>query len=109
MVFCVMAELSFSTAARRDTVLADIQARIVGRPRWDVDHIEATTDKAGNPAIHLELRFTSRLDQEDLNSRIRNFATGQRAPLAGSWLRIHDCNHDEADVQLCTVAAERVW
>ena len=36
-------------------------------------------------------------------------ATGANAPLAGSYVRIHDCPHDETEAAACEIAAERTW
>jgi hypothetical protein len=108
MVYCVTARLAFSSAARRDAVLADIQTRVTGRPRWGIDVLEAGTLRFGEFGIRAELRFSTRADQEQLRTRIESFATGQRAPLAGSWLTLHDCTHDEG-TNGCLVVARRDW
>ena len=108
MVYCLQAELAFSSAARRNTVLADIESRITGRPRWGIDVLEARAVKAGPNGIRAELRFTTRANQEDLRNRVESFATGQRAPLVGSWIALHDCPHDEGD-GACTILARRGW
>lgn len=109
MVYCLQALLKFAVAARRDAVIADIQSRIAGRARWSLDVLEAVDSKEGLPSIAVELRFISRADQEDLQARVETFASGSRAPESGSWLSLHDCNHDEIEVVPCTLIAERVW
>jgi hypothetical protein len=108
MVYCVLAELAFSSSARRQLVLDDIVARIAGRARWGVDEVEATVRKDGAVSIKIQLRFVSRLDADDLMARIDAFATGQRTPLAGSWLTVHDCSHD-GPPQPCVPDARRDW
>jgi len=94
MVYCFQALLGFTTVARRDAVLADMQARIEGKARWGVERLEASTTKVGAPAIACELRFSARADLDDLGARIEAFATGVRTPTAGSWYSLHDCSHD---------------
>lgn len=108
MVFCVQAQLAFSSAARRDAVLADIQSRISTRNRWDVTVLETRPFRFGANGLYCEARFTTRADADDLNSRVQSFATGVRTPLAGSWLTVHDCTHDEG-TNSCSLAARRDW
>ena len=110
MVYCIQIYAAFSTAARRDAVLGDIQTRIASKPRWSVDMIEAQVlrPKLGEFGLIAELRFVSRADMDDLQSRIESFASGQRAPQAGSLLRVHSCTHDESRNE-CVIIAERLW
>jgi len=108
MTFCAQAMLIFSNEARRDAVLADAEAFIVGRPRWGTSSVQAVLSKLDEPAILLNLRFTIRTDQEALLARVQTFATGVRTPEPGSWFRLHDCAHDESD-QPCAVASEVTW
>lgn len=110
MVYCVEARLAFSTSARRDAVLSDIQTRIGTKQRWSVDTLLAADlrPRQGQFGIIAELRFVSRLDADDLRSRVEAFATGPRSPLAGSWLTVHDCSHDES-TNSCTAVVRRDW
>jgi len=108
VVYCVQAQLAFSTAARRDTVLSDITSRIAGKARWSVDTLQADSFRFGVNGIRVELRFTSRANADDLVSRIESFAVNARAPLAGSWLQIHNCPHDEG-TDGCVVDARKDW
>ena len=108
MVYCVQAQLAFSSASRRDQILGDVTSRITGKPRWDVDTLQAESFRFGVNGIRVELRFTSRADADDLMSRVQSFATGARAPLAGSWLSIHDCSHDEG-TNSCGSVVRREW
>ena len=107
-MYCAQAQLAFSTVARRDVVLADMEARVAGRPRWDVDVLEPAVFRHGEHGIRVELRFVSRLDADDLLARVEGFATGVRTPLAGSWMTVHDCSHDEA-TNACAVVSRRDW
>lgn len=107
-VFCLNATLAFSTAGRRDTVLSDLQSRVVGKQKWGVEVISASGSRVGPNGITVEIRFISRLDVDDLMARLESFATGVRAPLAGSWVRVSSCTHDE-DSNTCVLLAERVW
>lgn len=107
--YCVQAQLIFNSATRRDQVRSDVESRIATRPRVDVDRIESVDLPERPFALLVELRFTSKLDQEDLRSRIEAFAVGPRAPQAGSWLRVHDCTHVDG-LNLCGLTVtERRW
>lgn len=108
MVYCVNGTISFSTAARRDAVLADMQARIVGKQRWGIEVLSASGSRVGPNGINVELRFSSQADADDLRARLEAFATGVRVPAAGSWLRVSSCTHDEGS-NSCVVLAEKVW
>jgi len=108
MTFCAQATLGFTNATRRNAVLADVESWIAGRPQWGDSTVESATTRAGAPAVLLTIRFTTRVDQEDLLARVQAFATGVRTPVAGSWFRLHDCPHDESDLP-CAVASEVTW
>lgn len=99
---------AFSTAARRDAVLADIQSRISNKSRWDVTIAEPRVFRFGVFGLYAEMRFTVSADAEDLRSRVESFAAGSRAPLAGSSLVVHNCTHDEGSND-CAIVARRDW
>jgi hypothetical protein len=109
MVYCAQAWLAFSTAVRRDAVLADIQDRVAAKPRWGVSEAEAAWFRFGEHGIRMSMRFTARPDADDLLDRVEAFAVGQRAPLPGSTIQIHACPHDE-DVGACPAPdSSRTW
>ena len=108
MVYCVQLRAAFSSSSRRDAVLADIQTRIASKPRWGVTLVEPRTWRFGVNGLIAEARFSARADADDLNARIRSFATGQRTPLTGSSLILHDCTHD-GPTNACTVVARTDW
>ena len=109
MVYAMLGELAFSTAARRDAVLADINSQIANRPRWGTSTATAAAVTAGANGILLELRFTSQADLAAVKARIESFATGVRLPLAGSFMRTHDCTHDAKNPGPCTGVTTRMW
>lgn len=118
MVYAAHMRAAFSTAARRDQILSDIQNRFLGKPRWDADATvcvaadlrgveKGITD--GQFGIIFDCTFTARQDADELLARVQAFATGQRQPVAGSWLAIHDCDHDTEDAPPCVIdPADRV-
>ncbi len=114
MVYCVEFRGAFSTAARRDAVLADIQGRIAGRGRRQADEVVAArslVDEAigWTNGLAFSLRFVAPGDQADVAARVQEFATGARAPLAGSRLTVHDCSHDEDPPRPCGPVVVREW
>lgn len=108
MVYCVNATIAFTTTARRDAVLADMQTRIAGKQRWGADVLSASGSRVGPTGITVELRFTAQADADDLTTRLESFATGVRTPVAGSWIRVSSCTHDESG-DACVLLTERVW
>lgn len=112
MVYCLQAALAFTSAARRDAVLNGIATRIAGRPRWGVDELQAVSlaprIPGGTDGLRTTLRFVSRADEEDLMARIEALATGQRTPIDGSWVALHDCGHDDEE-GACAPAERREW
>ena len=108
MVYCVQIQVAFSTAAHRDTVLSAMETRIAGKPRWSVDVLETASFRFGANGLMAELRFVSSANADDLKARLEAVAISAVTPLAGSWVRVHTCTHDEA-TNLCTVVAERIW
>lgn len=118
MVYCAQMRAAFSTAARRDAVLADIETAIAGRPRFQAsatriaaEDLTSTIPGGVNGLAVDDLRFTARQDADALLSRVRTFATGVRTPLAGSWVQVHDCAHDQVSPDPCVVvgADRTVW
>ncbi len=108
MVFCAQASLAFSSAARRDAVLADLETQLAGKQKWGEEILTASAVEAGADGLVLSVRFTSRLDAEALFARVNTFATGQRQPLVKSWQLLHDCSHD-GEVVPCVGAERRDW
>lgn len=108
MVYCVQLQAAFTSAARRDAVLADIQTWIAGKSRWSVDVLQAVPLRFGANGIQVELRFTSQADADGLKTRVESFATGVRTPIPESWVRVHTCTHDEG-TNTCNAIVQRLW
>lgn len=113
MVYALQGQLTFTTAARRDTVLANLQARIAGRARFGVEYLgsmDFTKYGLGANGIWINLRFRAKADQDDLIARIDAVGTGVNAPQPGSWLDIHDCAADvEPPAPQCVLTRARTW
>lgn len=107
MVYCIQADLRFSTTARRNQALTDIQSQISAQPTWGETIVVAATSE-GQPAVLVESRFTAQPAQQAIVNRIETFLTGVRTPLVGSWYALHPCPHDEAFTP-CTIASRRSW
>jgi len=108
MVYCVQAQLAFTSATRRNTVQTAIANRIGGKQMWDVTRNEAVPSRLGPNSLMVDMRFASKLDQTDLEGFIEAQATGQFAPLAGSWIKLHNCRHDES-IGFCAVDFTKVY
>ena len=108
MVFCVLAELAFPSAAIRDANLADIVQAVGQTPHWETNVLQAQPLKQGQFGIRASLRFISQQDEEQLFAFIENVAVGARLPLPGSVMTLHNCTHDEGTND-CVVTATRTW
>lgn len=118
MVYCVQGALAFTSSARRNAVVTDIQTRISARPRFGTDVLKSAnvrlrtatlqTEPRGVNGIRFEMRFTNRSDADDLIARIQAFATGLRLPVAGSFVAVHNCTHDGTP-DPCVTDLEVVW
>lgn len=109
MVYAMQGSLAFSTAARRDQVLADLNSQIASREQWGTSTARAEALEIGQHGLIVDARFTSRASVDSLKARIESFATGQRLPLAGSFIDVHDCTHDAANPAPCSGVTRRVW
>ena len=110
MVYASQALLSYSTAVRRDEAQAFISNDHGSKQKWGPVTNQAITDEAGNPAVSVEIRFTSKADSVDLMNKVIAQATGARLPLPGSWMTIHDCSHDPAQADVpCVIETRHTW
>jgi|SRR6185436_8039127 len=111
MVYCAQALLMYNTVNRRDTIMGNIQTQVANKPRYHglAADINGITSKSGSPAILIEIRFLNAQDMLDLQAFIETGAVGANQPLPGSFAKIHNCNHDESNIQLCSVSTIRTW
>lgn len=107
MVFCVQAELAFGTAKIRDQVLAFLQQKVAAAEKWDGTTLVSEAVGPGTNGLRMEVRFTTRPAQVDVLESTSAFTVGARAPWPGSWMRLHDCRHDEGGA--CSGVSERRW
>ncbi len=108
MVYCAQAQLAFSSAARRNDVLTDLQTQLAGKQKWGEQILAAAAVKAGANGLALSVRFTSRADAEALFARVNTFATGTRLPLVQSFMLLHNCSHDGV-ASPCVPAERKDW
>lgn len=110
MVYCIQAQLAFQNAARRNAVSSNIQTYIASKTTWGPVGRTDYTNMAGQPAVGLEVRFTTRAEQDQAWTDIQNFVgTGVNGPVTGSTIYRHDCTHDQAKPVGCVVAETRNW
>jgi hypothetical protein len=108
VVFCIQAQLAFRNTARRDQISGNIQTYIASKTTWgEVGRTDFTTE-AGDPAVSLEVRFTTQAEQDaawaDIQAQV---GTGINGPVTGSFIQRHDCPHDEERPTLCVVSEKR--
>jgi hypothetical protein len=108
VVYAIQAQLGFRNTARRDLISGNIQTYISSKTTWGpVSRVDSTT-MAGDPAVSLEVRFTTQVEQDQAWADIQAFVgTGINGPVTGSSIYRHDCPHDEERPTLCVVAERR--
>lgn len=109
MVYCLSGVLSYTTAARRDAVVADALAFIAGQSTWDVVEITPMARRLEPFCVSFMLRFTTKANQQSLLTHIDNAAKGQNTPEPGSYVSVHDCTHDESTPVDCIEETRISW
>lgn len=110
MVYAIQAQLGFRNAARRDAVSQNIQTYIASKTTWGPVGRQDYTTMAGDPAVSLEVRFTTQAEQQQAWTDIQaQVGTGINGPVSGSSIYRHDCTHDEVRPTLCVVAETRTY
>jgi hypothetical protein len=108
VVYCIQAQLAFRNASRRDQISGNIQTYIASKTTWGEVHRTDSTTEAGDPAVTLEVRFTTEAEANTAWNDIQGFVgTGINGPVTGSYIQRHNCPHDEVQPTLCVVAEKR--
>lgn len=108
MVYAVQALLKFGGASARDQVQTDLTTFTAANAKWGIERIDAR-DHEGAPSLVVELRFEAQANQTALTNRLDQQLKGQKLPLAGSYVRWHNCPHDETPPTPCVNAGEQTW
>ena len=95
MVPCINASVAFTSANRRNQVLAALEQDKNSKLRFGVDQLDPAATKVGPFGLLVILRFMTMADRDSFVATMLGFATGQFTPVTGSWYRLHDCLHDE--------------
>lgn len=104
MIYALQANLSFTTANRRNTVKSAIDNQIATRPRFGNATSVAGTD-AGRFTLAVEARFTSEADRDAALAQLESSA---RAQTAVGRIQRHQCTHDAVTPAPCVVLSEVV-
>jgi hypothetical protein len=108
MVYAIQIDLAFQNTARRDTVASNIITRIGQLTTWGPVLRNDYVSPSGNPAVQIEVRFTTVAEQNTAWNDIINFVgSGINGPVSGSFLTRHNCPHDETVRSNCVIA-ERI-
>jgi hypothetical protein len=108
VVYAIQAQLGFRNTARRDLISGNIQTYIASKTTWGSVRRQDYTTLVGDPAVSLEVRFTTQAEQNQAWTDIQGFVgTGINGPVTGSTIRRHNCTHDEPRPELCVVAERR--
>ena len=99
MVFCINSATAFTSANRRNQVIAQLEPDKNSKVRYGADQLEARDLSGkitgGQFGMLMILRFVNQADRDSFLAGLLAFAVGQFAPVAGSWYRLHDCLHDQ--------------
>ncbi len=102
----MQAAVGFRNAARRDTVMGNVQTRLAQNVPWGETTLRAYTTQAGDPAFVCTVRFFTKAEQDSFWTDIQAaFGTGLNGPVAGSRIWRHDCPHDQGQGN-CTIGEQ---
>ncbi len=101
MKYCVMANLSFDTPAKRDTISQVINNFIAGKLIWGATQSLQSIGMEGNPSHNLLIRFENRADMDSLFEIIKDKML--KIPVLKGTVSKHDCPHDENPPKPCEV------
>lgn len=114
MVFAVYAEMAFSTTARRDEIRTKVEDYIASDPdRWDQTTVVSGPLELGGVeqpnGLLVDVRYRTQASQQAVQERAEGAWTGSPSgrPLAGSFVALHPCPHDEANPTSCAHTVTR--
>ena len=93
MKYCVMANLTFETPAKRDTITKEFKNFLVDKLTWGKTKLSEGMDYEGKPSNGIIVRFDNRKDMDDLFALIKGKM--DKIPVLKGEVSRHDCLHDE--------------
>jgi len=105
--YCVQANLTFDTKAKRDKLHAELLTKLAYKPTWGEVFIGASpstplsvsTDEDNRPAQSLLVRYNYRADMNAMYEFIKDKMA--KIPLLSGSVSRHVCGHDEGSPWNC--------
>ena len=110
MVYCIQARLGFATEEARNLAQVSAENKLTGTSKWQLVTVRAGKLWEHEFGLRLEVRYTRKNDRDGLAKHLEKFVTDKDIPpLAGSWIRIHDCPHEEGHGACAEPEIAREW
>lgn len=100
MKFCVIANLTFETPAKRDSISQTISDKIAGKLIWGEVQSQKTISMDGLPSHNLLIRFENKTDMLSLFELIKDKMI--QIPVLKGTISTHVCYHD-VDSRPCVI------
>ena len=101
----------FDTLAHAETAKTALENKLVGKDVFDLSAVTVSDDD-GRPTLHLEGRFNSAVDRDDVLDWIRDQVDNH--PTVKTWvtgyqISRHLCSHDDLEVKDCKTTLYVEW
>lgn len=99
------------TTAHAETLLTNIQTRLIGKSIYASDNLAISSDESNKPTVSFDYRFDSSTDRDDFkeffSGAFRDSVVTKGWILTGTRLSIHSCTHDdgEGNVKPCSTTS----
>jgi hypothetical protein len=105
VVYAVHGQFGFRNANRRNAVMANVQAQLEQKNLWGDTIMGEITSPSGDPGMLVETRFVDQAERDAFwNDLVAYLGGGVNGPTTGSFIRQHDCTHDdEQPTETCVV------
>jgi hypothetical protein len=88
--------------------MSNVQTRLTAEVKWGETTTQPLTTLAGDPAMVVEVRFTTEAARDSFWTDVVAFmGTGVNGPVTGSFIQRHQCPHDQTPPVPCVVS-ERI-
>ena len=100
------------TEAHADTILSNIQNRLLGKDIFESHNLGRGIDLEGNIALNADVRFNLRIDRDDVKDWIKDQVRNH--PAIKNWVQSvtvtdHLCSHDDPVVVDCKTTEYVRW
>ncbi len=104
MKYCVIANFSFDTPAKRDQMSQAIKDKIAGKITWGAVVVSQGISEENRESTSVEIRFDSKVDMDGLFALIKDRI--ETIPVLKGFVGKHNCSHDEVLAKPCVILEE---